>query len=91
MTLRDSFGVPQVLCPIGSTVLVLQQVLAVEQNRRKLIHSLPVTTISKRWQVKNVTGNHILRILKTNGLAPTLPEAGYGPYKPWPGWIRFQA
>ncbi|OLP97428.1 40S ribosomal protein S13 [Symbiodinium microadriaticum] len=28
-------------------------------------------------QVKNVTGNHILRILKTNGLAPTLPEDLY--------------
>ena len=28
-------------------------------------------------QVKTVTGNHILRILKTNGLAPTLPEDLY--------------
>merc|ERR1712060_947247 len=28
-------------------------------------------------QVRNVTGNKILRILKTNGLAPTLPEDLY--------------
>mmetsp|Transcript_1319 Transcript_1319/g.2616 ORF Transcript_1319/g.2616 Transcript_1319/m.2616 type:complete len:152 (-) Transcript_1319:74-529(-) len=28
-------------------------------------------------QVKNVTGNKILRILKANGLAPTLPEDLY--------------
>merc|ERR1711972_1107672 len=28
-------------------------------------------------QVKNVTGNKILRILKTNGLAPDLPEDLY--------------
>merc|ERR1712232_52853 len=28
-------------------------------------------------QVRNVTGNKILRLLKTNGLAPTLPEDLY--------------
>ncbi|OCF54889.1 40S ribosomal protein S13 [Kwoniella sp. B9012] len=28
-------------------------------------------------QVKNVTGNKILRILKTNGLAPSIPEDMY--------------
>ena len=28
-------------------------------------------------QVKAVTGNHVLRILKTNGVAPTLPEDLY--------------
>lgn len=31
-------------------------------------------------QVKSVTGNKILRILKTNGLAPQIPEGNSSPY-----------